>query len=152
MIGLVVVAHGRLASEMVKAVEHVVGPQPHVVTVNIMSDDDIEQCRDRLIQAVKQCDQGQGVIILTDMFGGTPSNLAISLLGQANIEVLAGFNLPMLVKLCQIRVSSPLKDATLEAQEGGRKYIHVASHLLEKEIQQNTKKKVGTVQVAVDHP
>lgn len=132
MIGLVIVGHGQLAVEMLNATQHVLGPQDHVTAVGIDPSGDMEECRTQLTDAVRECDQGKGVIILTDMFGGTPSNLSISLLGQKNIEVIAGFNLPMLIKLCQIRGNETLKDAVSGAQEGGRKYIHVASDLLEK--------------------
>ena len=130
MIGLVLVTHGRLAEEFVSATEHVVGPQESVRSICIDSDDDMEKRRDDIAEAVKVVDQGQGVIVLTDMFGGTPSNLAISLMDKDKIEVIAGINLPMLIRLASIRDSAELEDAVAQAQEAGRKYISVASHVL----------------------
>ncbi|MGE0845457.1 MAG: PTS sugar transporter subunit IIA [Flavobacteriaceae bacterium] len=130
MIGLVVVTHGRLAAEFRAAVEHVVGPQERFETVSIGPDDDIEGRREDILAAVGRADDGDGVIILTDMFGGTPSNLAISVMGQAPVEVLAGVNLPMLIKLASIRGTAALGDAVHTAMEAGRKYISVASEIL----------------------
>jgi PTS system mannose-specific IIA component len=132
MIGIVLVTHGNLARELVAALEHVVGPQQCVSTVCIGADDDMEKRRSEILEGARARDTGDGVIVLTDMFGGTPSNLAISIMGQARIEVLAGVNLPMLVKLASIR-SRPIADAVCMAQEAGRKYITVASHVLAKE-------------------
>ena len=132
MIGIVLVTHGNLARELVAALEHVVGPQQCVSTVCISADDDMEKRRSEILEGARARDTGDGVIVLTDMFGGTPSNLAISIMGQARIEVLAGVNLPMLVKLASIR-SRPIADAVCMAQEAGRKYITVASHVLAKE-------------------
>ena len=130
MIGMVLVTHGRLAEEFIAATEHVVGPQANVRAVCIGPDDDMEQRRKDIIAAVDDVDGGDGVILLTDMFGGTPSNLAISVLDKANVEVIAGMNLPMLIKLASARESESLADAVASAQDAGRKYINVASILL----------------------
>lgn len=130
MIGLVIVTHGRLAEEFVFAMEHVVGPQTGVASVCIGPDDDMEQRRRDILKACADVDEGQGVILLTDMFGGTPSNLAISVMEQTHAEVIAGLNLPMLIKLASVRGSEPLGEAVISAQEAGRKYINVASKLL----------------------
>jgi PTS system mannose-specific IIA component len=130
MIGLVLVTHGRLADELVAALEHVVGPQPNVGAVCIGPDDDMEQRRNDILGSVAKCDDGTGVVVLTDMFGGTPSNLAISIMDKAKVEVIAGVNLPMLIKLASVRHSEPLAEAVASAQEAGRKYINVASKLL----------------------
>ena len=130
MIGLVLVTHGRLAVEFRSALEHVVGPQRQVEAVTIGPDDDVEQCRKQILEAVKRVDGGDGVVILTDMFGGTPSNLAISVMSQPKVEVLAGINLPMLIKLAGMREGHSLQNAVTAAQEAGRKYINVASQLL----------------------
>ena len=130
MIGLVLVTHGRLAEEFVAALEHVVGPQRQIGTVSIGPDDDMEQRRDEVQVKISEMDTGEGVILLTDMFGGTPSNIAISFLDEANVEVVAGVNLPMLIKLASVRVAGPLSAAAEAAMEAGRKYISVASSLL----------------------
>lgn len=130
MIGLVLVSHGHLADELVAALEHVVGPQTNVATVCIGPDDDMEQRRKDIIETVAAVDDGKGVVLLTDMFGGTPSNLAISIMNECDVEVIAGVNLPMLVKLATVRHSETLADAVANAQEAGRKYISVASSLL----------------------
>jgi mannose PTS system EIIA component len=130
MIGLVLVTHGRLAAEFIAATEHVVGPQERVRAICIEPDDDMEQRRRDILTAVQEVDDGSGVILLTDMFGGTPSNLAISVLDRANVEVIAGVNLPMLIKLASVRGGEPLAEAVASAQEAGRKYISVASNLL----------------------
>lgn len=130
MIGLVLVTHGRLAIEFVAAMEHVVGPQERIVTVCIGPDDDMEVRRADIRQAVLDVDTGKGVILLTDMFGGTPSNLAISLMGSGPVEVIAGINLPMLIRLASVRKTCPLGEAVVAAQEAGRKYISVASKIL----------------------
>ena len=130
MIGLVLVTHGRLAVEFVDAMQHVVGPQQQIRSVCIEADDDIEQRRADIVRAVREVDNGRGVIILTDMFGGTPSNLAISTMDRPGIEVIAGVNLPMLIKLASVRDGDPLPDVVKAAQEAGRKYINVASQLL----------------------
>ncbi len=131
MIGIVLVTHGRLAVEFRAALEHVVGQeQQQIETVMLGPDDDVERCRRDIIEAVKRVDSGDGVVILTDMFGGTPSNLSISLMNRPNVEVLAGINLPMLVKLAKVRADTPLAEAVARAQEAGRKYITVASRVL----------------------
>ncbi len=131
MIGMVVVSHGRLADELVAALEHVVGAQEHVVTVCIGPSDDMEQRRREILAGIETAEQGDGVVLLTDMFGGTPSNLAISVMTSPDIEVIAGVNLPMLVKLATVRDGKTLAEAVADAQEAGRKYISVASKLLE---------------------
>ncbi|HEX3499104.1 MAG TPA: PTS sugar transporter subunit IIA [Stellaceae bacterium] len=130
MIGMVLVTHGRLAAEFIAALEHVVGPQTHIAAVCIGPEDDMEQRRADILDSVRTVDSGEGVVLLTDMFGGTPSNLAISVMDRAKIEVIAGINLPMLIKLASLRQSEPLADAVRGAQEAGRKYINVASQLL----------------------
>src|SRR5438105_15580927 len=130
MIGLVLVTHGRLAVEFRSALEHVVGPQRQIEAVTIGPDDDVEQRRKDMIETVKRVDTGEGVAILTDMFGGTPSNLAISVMGRPKVEVLAGINLPMLVKLAKVRGECPLPEAVAAAQDSGRKYITIASRVL----------------------
>jgi len=130
MIGMVLVTHGRLAAEFIAALEHVVGPQRQVAAVCIGPEDDMEQRRADILNCVRACDTGEGVVLLTDMFGGTPSNLAISVMDRAKIEVIAGINLPMLIKLASLRQSETLANAVRGAQEAGRKYINVASQLL----------------------
>ncbi|MBV9656371.1 MAG: PTS sugar transporter subunit IIA [Acetobacteraceae bacterium] len=130
MIGMVLVTHGRLADELRLAMEHVVGKQRNVDTVCIGPDDDIEQRRSEIERCIGQCDTGDGVVLLTDMFGGTPSNLAISMMERRGVEVIAGVNLPMLVKLAKIRSVQPLAAAVECAQEAGRKYIAAASRVL----------------------
>ena len=130
MIGIVLVTHGRLAEEFVAAMEHVVGPQDAVATICIGPDDDMEERRGQILESISKVDDGAGVILLTDMFGGTPSNLAISVIEKANVEVIAGANLPMLIKLASVRTETPLKDAAIQAQDAGRKYINIASQLL----------------------
>jgi PTS system mannose-specific IIA component len=130
MIGMVLVTHGRLAVEFIAALEHVVGPQSQIQAVCIGPEDDMEQRRQDILNSVRTVDTGEGVVLLTDMFGGTPSNLAISVMDRAKIEVIAGINLPMLIKLASLRQSEPLAEAVRGAQEAGRKYINVASQLL----------------------
>jgi PTS system mannose-specific IIA component len=130
MIGLVLVTHGQLAEEFRNAVEHVVGPQKNFQTVSIGADDDMEQRRRDIVAAVAGANTGSGVIILTDMFGGTPSNLAISVMEPGQTEVIAGVNLPMLIKLSSVRTGDNMRAALEEAQAAGRKYINVASQLL----------------------
>ncbi len=130
MIGLVLVTHGKLATEFVTAMEHVVGPQPFVMPVCIGPDDDMELRRADISRAIEVVDQGRGVILLTDLFGGTPSNLAISLMQQGKIEVIAGINLPMLIRLESVRKHANVIDAVHAACEAGRKYISVASEVL----------------------
>ncbi len=130
MIGIVLVTHGHLADELVSALEHVVGPQEAVATVCIQPDDDMEQRRSDILEAVRRVRSDKGVILLTDMFGGTPSNLAISVMNETGVEVIAGVNLPMMIQLARVRKTHDLTDAVNEAQEAGRKYISVASQLL----------------------
>ena len=130
MIGLVLVTHGKLALELIAAMEHVVGQQTHVRAVCIGPDDDMESRRKEILEAARACNLGEGVILLTDMFGGTPSNLAISVMDRAKAEVIAGVNLPMLIKLASCRVSGKLAEVALKAQDAGRKYIIVASQEL----------------------
>jgi PTS system mannose-specific IIA component len=130
MIGMVLVTHGRLAEELRHALEHVVGVQRGVDTVCIGPDDDIENRRADIESCIQRCDTGDGVVLLTDMFGGTPSNLAISMMERKGVEVIAGVNLPMLVKLAKVRSNQPLAAAVDCAQEAGKKYIAAASHVL----------------------
>ena len=130
MIGVVIVTHGRLAHEFRAALEHVVGPQEQIETISIGPDDDLDLRRSDMLTALGRVDTGDGVIVLTDRFGGTPSNLAISVMSQPKVEVLAGINLPMLIKLAKIREISPLQDAVAAAQEAGRKYCTIASRVL----------------------
>jgi len=133
MIGMVLVTHGRLAEELIAALEHVVGAQENVSAICIGPDDDMEQRRSEILDSTSNADQGEGVVLLTDMFGGTPSNLAISIMDKANVEIIAGVNLPMLVKLASVRQNETLTDAVDSAQDAGRKYINVASKLLAQE-------------------
>jgi PTS system mannose-specific IIA component len=131
VIGLVLVTHGRLALEFLAAMEHVVGPQAQVRTVCIDADDDMERRRADIVEAAKDVDTGDGVILVTDMFGGTPSNLAISAMQKGTVEVIAGMNVPMLIKLAELRETAGVSDAVRQAQDAGRKYIAVASALLD---------------------
>ncbi|MBV8122096.1 MAG: PTS sugar transporter subunit IIA [Alphaproteobacteria bacterium] len=130
MIGMVLVTHGRLAAEFVAALEHVVGSQTQIAAVCIGPEDDMEQRRQEILARIAEVDSGDGAVLLTDMFGGTPSNLAISVMDRAKIEVIAGVNLPMLIKLASLRQNESLERTVLGAQEAGRKYINVASQLL----------------------
>ena len=130
MIGLVLVTHGRLAVEFRAALEHVVGVQSNIETISIGPEDEVERRRKDILDAVNKVDDGSGVILLTDMFGGTPSNLAISVMEPGKVEVVAGVNLPMLIKLASIRSDKPLAVAIDDAQDAGRKYINVASQVL----------------------
>ncbi len=131
MIGIVLVTHGKLANEFSNALEHVVGPQQQIVSIAIGANDDMEKRRLDILDAVEEVDSGKGVVILTDMFGGTPSNLAISIMLPGKIEVLAGVNLPMLIKLASVRQECDIKLAIEAAKDSGRKYINVASELLD---------------------
>jgi PTS system mannose-specific IIA component len=131
MIGLILVTHGTLAQEFLVAMEHVVGPQQQIQTISIGPRDDMEMRRKEISKAIKEVDIGEGVIILTDLFGGTPSNLAISFLETGRIEVIAGVNLPMLIRLESARKSMAIDKAVAAARDAGRKYISVASELLE---------------------
>ena len=130
MIGMVIVTHGELATQFRAALEHVVGPQKQVATISIGPEDDVERRRGDIIDAVSAVDTGAGVVVLTDMFGGTPSNLAISVMNGAHVEVVAGINLPMLIKLASVREAASLEQAVIQAQDAGRKYIYVASRVL----------------------
>ena len=130
MIGMVLVTHGRLALEFRAALEHVVGPQSQIETITIGPDDDMDQRRRDIVDAVNRVDSGDGVVVLTDMFGGTPSNLALSVMNGGKTEVVAGINLPMLIKLAKVRETCQLEDAVTAAQEAGRKYCTIASRVL----------------------
>ena len=130
MIGLVLVTHGKLAEEFLHALVHVVGPQKCIETVSIGPEDDMDQRRQDILDAVLGADDGHGVIILTDMFGGTPSNLSISVMNSGQVEVIAGVNLPMLIKLAGVRGDNDMEKSLVEAAEAGRKYINVASRVL----------------------
>lgn len=130
MIGIILVTHGRLADELSSALQHVVGPQAALATVCIGPEDDMDKRRQEIIDRIREVDAGQGVVLLTDMFGGTPSNLAISVMEGRQVEVIAGVNLPMLVKLASVRDHDDLATAVVKAQEAGRKYINVASAFL----------------------
>lgn len=130
MIGVVIVTHGKLAGEFRAALEHVVGPQEQVETISIGPDDDLDARRADMLAALGKVDSGEGVVVLTDMFGGSPSNLAISAMEQPKVEVIAGVNLPMLVKLASVRADCSLDEAISQVQEAGRKYISVASQIL----------------------
>jgi PTS system mannose-specific IIA component len=130
MIGIVLVTHGRLAAEFIAALEHVVGAQKQIAAVCIGPEDDIEERRRDILRSIEEVDSGDGAVLLTDMFGGTPSNLAISVMDRPKVEVIAGINLPMLIKLASLRQSESLERTVLGAQEAGRKYINVASQLL----------------------
>ncbi len=130
MIGMVLVTHGRLAEEFIAALFHVVGEQQQVRAVCIGPDDDMEQRRQDILDAVADVDDGSGVVVLTDMFGGTPSNLAISIMDKAKVEVIAGVNLPMLIKLASVRKTETLDKSVISARDAGQKYINVASSLL----------------------
>lgn len=130
MIGLVLVTHGGLAKEFRAAMEHVVGAQDNLATVSIGADDDMEKRRQDIVDAIVEVDGGRGVILLTDMFGGTPSNLAISLLDENKVEVIAGINLPMLIKLASVRGEASLDIAVREAKQAAIKYIAVAGEVL----------------------
>lgn len=130
MIGLVLVTHGNLALEFISAMQHVVGKQEQIAAVCIGPEDDMEMRRSEILQKTSEVDSGSGVVLLTDMFGGTPSNLAISIMSQGNVEILAGMNLPMLIKIASLRKEKNLKETVEGAQEAGKKYINVASQLL----------------------
>ncbi|MDF2115764.1 PTS sugar transporter subunit IIA [Roseiarcaceae bacterium H3SJ34-1] len=130
MIGMVLVTHGHLATEFRAALEHVVGPQTQLETITIGPDDDMERRRKDIVCAVEGVNTGDGVVVLTDMFGGTPSNLAISIMDGSKVDVVAGINLPMLIKLASVRDESSLEQAVIQAQDAGRKYISVASRIL----------------------
>ena len=130
MIGMVLVTHGHLATEFRAALEHVVGPQKQLIAISIGPEDDMERRRADIINAIHEADSGEGVVVLTDMFGGTPSNLAISVMNGGKVEVLAGINLPMLIKLASVRDAATLEQAVQQAQDAGRKYVYIASKVL----------------------
>lgn len=130
MIGIIIVAHGNLGTEFINVVEHVVGKQEAMKSISVSAADSIDSRRDDLLAAIDHVDQGKGVVLLTDMFGGTPSNLAISVMDQKPVEVLAGVNIPTLIKLVSIRHELSLKEAVKQAKEAGRTYINIASQLL----------------------
>ncbi len=130
MFGIVIVTHGKLAEAFVSVTEHVVGKQAQFASVGIEPDDDAGEARQRILQAVKSVNTNDGIIILTDMFGGTPSNLAISVMEEANLEVIAGVNLPMLIKLTSVRGKVPMLEAVMQAQDAAKKYINVAGNML----------------------
>ena len=130
MIGMVLVTHGHLATEFRAALEHVVGPQKQLVSISIGPEDDMERRRADILEAIHKADSGDGVVLLTDMFGGTPPNIAISVMNGGKVEVLAGVNLPMLIKLASVRDSASLEQAVLQAQDAGRKYVYIASRVL----------------------
>jgi PTS system mannose-specific IIA component len=130
MFGIVIVSHGKLAETFIQVTEHIVGKQQQIQSVGIEPSDDVEQARERIIKAIKDVESGQGVVVLTDMFGGTPSNLAISVMKDKGVEVIAGVNLPMLIKLFSVRGKMPMEEAVMQAQDAARKYINVAGTLL----------------------
>ena len=130
MIGMVLVTHGHLANEFISAMQHVVGKQEQIAPVCIGPEDDMEMRRAEILKKVEEVNDGSGVVVLTDMFGGTPSNLAISIMDRAPVEIIAGVNLPMLIKLASLRKEKNLKETVSGAQEAGKKYINVASQLL----------------------
>ncbi|PPD41220.1 MAG: PTS fructose transporter subunit IIA [Methylocystis sp.] len=130
MIGMVLVTHGHLATEFRAALEHVVGPQKQLISISIGPEDDMERRRADILEAIHEADSGEGVVLLTDMFGGTPSNLTISVMNGGKVEVLAGINLPMLIKLASVRDTASLEQAVLQAQDAGRKYVYIASRVL----------------------
>ena len=133
MIGMVLVTHSQLAVELIAALEHVVGPQRNIEAVCIGPDDNIDKRRREILTSIDSVNDGEGVVVLTDMFGGTPSNLAISVLSKDSVEVIAGVNLPMLIKLASIRDTKNLLDTAIDGQKAGRKYINLASQILAKE-------------------
>lgn len=130
MLGIVIVSHGKLAEALVSVTEHVVGKQSQIAAVGIEPDDKADAARERILKAIRDVNSGAGVVVLTDMFGGTPSNLAISAMEDQGIEVIAGVNLPMMIKLVSVRGKVPLNDAVAQAQDAARKYINVAGNLL----------------------
>jgi PTS system mannose-specific IIA component len=130
MIGLVVVAHGYLANELIRVMEHVVGPQENVEPICIGAEDDLDQRRSDIMSAVKNVNTEDGVVVMTDMFGGTPCNLVISIMDQAKLEVIAGVNLPMLVKFACCRDTENLEECVTKVQEAGKKYINIASRMV----------------------
>ncbi len=140
MIGVVLVSHANIAKEMLYVIQHIVGPQQNIIAISIFPEDDMEKKRQEILESVKKVDSGKGVIVLTDMFGGTPSNLAISVMEKEKIEVVAGVNLPMLIKMMSIRGKKSIKELIKISQESGRKYINVASAFFEDKKDWNRKK------------
>jgi mannose PTS system EIIA component len=130
MIGVVIVTHGKLAEAFLSVTEHVVGKQQQMQAIGIEPEDDAEQARERILRAIEEVNSGEGVVILTDMFGGTPSNLAISVMKHDGVEVIAGVNLPMTIKLASVRAKTSMTEAVAQAQDAARKYINVAGNLL----------------------
>src|ERR1700733_8700006 len=130
MIGLILVTHGAIGAELLTALNTIVGPQAQAKAISIGAEDDMDKCRADILAAIKEVNSGKGVVLLTDMFGGTPSNLAISVMPKTNAVVLAGVNLPVLVKLASVRGTLPLLDAVKEAESAGRKYIQMVSETL----------------------
>ena len=133
MIGIVIVGHSNISKEFLVALEHISGKQENIVAISIFPDDDIKKKREEIIKSVKKVNKGKGVVILTDMFGGTPSNLAISIMEGSKIDVIAGVNLPMLVKLTSVRSTLTFPEAVDQAKEAGQKYIMTASQILGQE-------------------
>ena len=140
MIGVVIVSHANIAKELLGVIQHIVGPQEKIVSISIFPEDDMKKKRQEIIDAVKNVDSGEGVVVLTDMFGGTPSNLAISVMEKEKIEVVAGVNLPMLIKMMSIRNKKSMKELIKISQESGRKYINVASAFFEEQKDWDKKK------------
>ena len=132
MLGVIIIGHSQLPNELLKVVSHVVGPQEHVETVCIEPDDDVDEKHDELLKKIEKVRTPAGIVIVTDMFGGTPSNLALSFMKHDEVEVLAGANVPMLIKLFRMRSGLPMKDTLDEALRAGIKYINLASELLKK--------------------
>lgn len=130
MFGIVIVTHGKLAEAFISVTEHVVGHQEQIEAVGIEPEDDAGDARERILNAIKKVSTGGGVVILTDMFGGTPSNLAISVMDNRDVEVIAGVNLPMMIKLTSIRDKVSMAEAVIQAQESAKKYINVAGNML----------------------
>lgn len=130
MIGMVLVTHGNIGAEMLAALDQIVGPQAQAKAVSVAADDDMDQCCNAILAAIKDVNTGKGVVLLTDMFGGTPSNLALSVMPKTNAVVLAGVNLPTLIKLTSLRSTADLLDAVREAESAGRKYIQLVTETL----------------------
>ena len=130
MIGMVLVTHGGIGVEMLAALNVIVGTQTQAVAINIGAHDDMDKCREDILMAIKDVNTGDGVVLLTDMFGGTPSNLALSTMPRTQAVVLAGVNLPMLIKLASVRLTLPLLEAVREAEMAARKYIQLVSENL----------------------
>ncbi|MDD5585971.1 MAG: PTS fructose transporter subunit IIA [Alphaproteobacteria bacterium] len=130
MIGMVLVTHGKIGEEMLTALNQIVGPQPQTKAISVASDDNMDDCRNAILLAIKDVNSGDGVVLLTDMFGGTPSNMALSVMPKTNAVVLAGVNLPTLIKLASLRGNTPLLDAVQEAEMAGRKYIQLVTETL----------------------